>query len=197
MNLFFAYFLVGHLIGDFFLQNNYIAKYKNTNRLVLIVHVCLVFISTAILFYPFLNHRSVFIALLINAVVHLFADYLKVEAEKEANAKKESQPLLYFWTDQIGHIVFFTLLVRMMPSGLSPGLLQNVWWLEYYLKADLLFYVAGFLFFSYMADIIMLIQRIDSGDFSPYNRDYYNMMRRTFIFAVLFMIFWYFINFIR
>jgi hypothetical protein len=189
MGLYFFYFLIGHLVGDFLLQTGTIAKNKSKNIFYLLLHIFLVFLATALLFLPYLKFKIVWIALFVNAFIHFFIDFAKIKLEK----KFKNKILAFFCLDQILHLVVILFLSYFLSWYKFVDLwFTDLWWFEFYQAERFLFYIVGFLIFSYMADIFLWINEIQKKEFRYYFRDYQNMIERTFLFAILFLIFFIF-----
>ncbi|BBE31383.1 hypothetical protein OSSY52_15240 [Tepiditoga spiralis] len=97
MNYFF-YFLLSHFIGDYFLQTNFIARYKNSKISVLLLHVSLIYLSMLIIIFPknITNH----ILILSLTGIHLLIDTFKFKYKN----KKFFKGSHYYLFDQILHL---------------------------------------------------------------------------------------------
>ena len=186
--LFFLYFFIGHLIGDFLFQTSNIVRWKQGSHWGITFHVALVFIATLLAFAPYLNSVAIWVALLVNAALHWGVDYAKVNYDKD---HKGCNPLPAFFADQLAHVAAFSLIVLFIPKTIEPRFFTDAWWFEYYSQTNLLLYITGFLFFSYTLDIIYFMFQLKRGDFKPYERSYYSMIVHTFLFAMSFTFFWF------
>ncbi len=185
--LFFFYFLIGHLIGDFLLQTSYVFKWKVKSSWGILCHVSFVFLATVIVFIPYLNNSEIWIALIVNAILHFILDYSKVKYDKKHKAKN---PIALFWIDQFIHILIILCILQFIPPNITPAYFIDTWWFEYWQQPKILIYILGFLFFSYMADIVIFTHRTNEKRIATYSRSYYSMIVRTFLFACLFIMFW-------
>jgi len=183
---FFYYFLIGHLTGDFLLQSNKIVEWKKKYFAGILLHSLIVFLSTLVIFIPYLNHILIWQCLFINFVFHIIIDYFKITYEKK---NPQINPFLSFLTDQIAHIVIILFLFFLIPKNLNPYFFTEKWWFEIYQNTHLLFYLSGFLFFSYTFDIMFFIYQLSKNKTNFYSRSYYSMIIRIFLFAILFLLF--------
>ena len=193
MLLFFLYFFMGHLAGDFLLQTSRLVRWKHESLWGITIHVLLVLLGTVVVFIPYLDSVLIWIAIILNAIVHWGIDFLKVSYEK---SMKPKNLIPGFYLDQIAHIATFSIIVCWLYQfPVFPHFFTHAWWFEYYTNVNLFLYVTGVLFFSYSFDIILFMHRLKSGDTNPYERGYFAMIVRTFLFAVLFTLCWFVINF--
>lgn len=184
--LLFLYFFIGHLIGDFLFQTSQLVRWKHQSRFGILFHVILVFIATVFVFIPYLQSSWTWGALFLNAGIHYFIDKTKVDHD---HRHKPMNPLPAFWLDQAAHILTFSLILLFLPP-IQPTYFTETWWFEYYSQINLLLYIAGFLFFSYFLDILYFMNRLKEGKREAYTRSYYSMIVHTFVFALLFTLFW-------
>lgn len=96
MNGIFQLFL-GHLIGDYVLQTNFIAKYKNQKISVLMIHILIIFLSTSLIILP--KTLKSFLALILLSVIHFFIDIIKFKMNKN----HFFQTTFYYILDQLMH----------------------------------------------------------------------------------------------
>lgn len=182
--LFFLYFFIGHLIGDFLLQTSLIVKWKFQSYLGILLHVLLVFAGTAFMFIPYWNSGWVWWGLIINALYHFVIDSGKVWYDQKYKPKS---PMLHFWIDQIAHILVIVFILWTIPNipSIQPEYFTSTWWFEYYQQKNILIYIAGFLFFSYFADIVHLMHLLTHDKKTVYERSYSSMIIQVTIFAVV------------
>ena len=120
-NMLFLYF-IGHLLGDYYLQSNTIAKDKVCHLKGLLLHCfiyTLIMIAVILPIYsPLLLLASLFIAL-----THFLFDWIKFSMVKYGiNHKKEGRPLTHYVLDQIFHvaiIVFTSMFIAHASRGLN------------------------------------------------------------------------------
>lgn len=97
----FFHLLLGHLFGDFVLQNKFIASNKSKNVKVLLLHVFFIFMSQiAFLFGKDLNIVSIY-GVFIITISHFFVDFIKFKN----NDKNFSKTANYYLLDQLLHIL--------------------------------------------------------------------------------------------
>ena len=189
--LIFLYFFTGHLIGDFLFQTNCIVKWKQSSIWGVLIHSFLVFLGTIITFIPYLHSINIWEMLFINAVLHFFIDYGKVKYEKKFI---KQNPIYIFLLDQILHICIITILIKYFSENLYPKYFIHTWWFNLYTNTALILYITGFLFFSYTCDILYFIFSINKQK-NTYQRAYFFMILRIFIFACIFLSIWWVGNF--
>ncbi len=106
----FPYLFLGHLVGDYVLQNSYIAMKKNKDIRVLLLHTAIVFLSQLF----FISGKDLtlksFGAILMLSVVHFFIDTGKFLCKK-----RFCQTWYYYLIDQSFHVV--TLLITAIYLG--------------------------------------------------------------------------------
>ena len=79
--------VLSHFIGDYFLQTDYLAKNKGTDKYILLAH-CILYILPFYLFFGFTWH------LMPLFVLHIFFDWLKATKNKTT-----------LWQDQVIHFI--------------------------------------------------------------------------------------------
>jgi len=107
MNLL-SWLFVGHLIGDFLLQNNWMAMGKSTNYLPLFIHSTVYTLSTGI--FAYFSGGLKFQALIIVFLSHVILDqrlFVKWWAQKITQS--DDSPWLVIMIDQSWHIVVLAL----------------------------------------------------------------------------------------
>ncbi len=109
---------LGHLVGDFVLQNGYIAKNKERRFGVLIFHVLLVGLSHVLFLLPGIN-SSVMIVVGLIVVAHFFIDLLKVKLS-----------LKYGWVKKVGYYLFDQLLHLITIIVASIYLQAGSFWIS-------------------------------------------------------------------
>lgn len=112
---YFPYFFLGHLIGDYVLQNSYIATKKGNDIRVLRLHILLVYLSQLlILFGKNFVFREVIVVSLVG-LVHFGIDYLKFLCKNWF-----CKTWYYYVIDQLMHL--FTLLIATQYVNVQPFL---------------------------------------------------------------------------
>jgi hypothetical protein len=184
--LYFLYFFIGHLLGDFLFQTSKIVFWKQRSLFGIFAHVFIVHLCISLVFLPYLNNSIIWYAILLNSIFHFFTDWAKIRYEQKVKPKN---PITTFWIDQILHVIAFACISFFLPV-LDIGFFVDSWFLEYYQQIHFLVYIMGFLFFSYMLDVSYFIHDMGKGIVAPYSRSYYSMIIHTFFFACAFIIVW-------
>jgi hypothetical protein len=182
---FFLLFVLSHMLGDFFFQSNFVAKLKTQSPVGLLLHIFLVFLSTTIIFFPFLKDWRVLLVLVVNAIIHYGVDFSKMYIDKTFAPKKT---VLMFWIDQMIHILVFAVLVFFLPE--SPQAFDFVPHIFYRFlqNTEMILYLIGFFWISYMLDIVFFMHKKEETGEAFYSRSYTAMTLRVLLFAVLFLI---------
>lgn len=175
-------FAISHLTGDFLLQTGTIAAWKARSFWGLLVHVLIVTLAFLVVCIPYLGHWQVGAAIGINFVVHLAQDHIKLRYPTFRGS-----PIVPYFLDQLGHVITFFALGAWI-SHLQPNLFLNSWWIDLYQNERVLLYVLGILLFSYFSDITLFIYQIAKKGPHRYERQYFWMLFRVFLFAMLFIV---------
>lgn len=101
----FIYLLLGHLFGDFVLQNNFIASNKQKKFKILIFHVFLIFISQIVFFLGKDLNLSTIYGISFITFSHFIVDFIKFKN----NNKNFFKTANYYLFDQSIHVL--TLLI--------------------------------------------------------------------------------------
>jgi hypothetical protein len=146
----FYYLLAGHLVGDYELQTNKIAKKKMEGLKWLLLHTIIVSVSMLFFSLPY-GLKSIFLVL-INGITHLFIDYFKSKF-------KSTTPVvnfIYYLADQFCHItvIYF---ISLFPNSQSKEIVDS----------DYIYFLISFLFILSFASVtIQFMLKI------IYNMDY-------------------------
>lgn len=109
----FYYLLLGHLLGDFTLQTNKIAKNKNSNLKWVLIHSLIVTITMLIFALPF--GLNLIILVLFNGLLHFLIDLSKAKL----NLKNPYIAFLYFILDQAIHIAIIYIISEINVDSYS------------------------------------------------------------------------------
>ncbi len=109
----FYYLLLGHLLGDFTLQTNKIAKNKSNNLRWVLIHSSIVTLIMLVLALPF--GLNLIILVLINGLSHFFIDLFKAKL----NLTNPIKALLYFILDQAIHITIIYVISKLNTDSYS------------------------------------------------------------------------------
>jgi hypothetical protein len=153
MNIsFFWVFIFGHLIGDFVLQTNKIAKLKTSSKRGLFVHALIVALSqVAVLIYFGIMGVT---AAIIKGIIHFFIDDLK----NKFNGRYNSSQTLMFVADQLVHLVFIFILTKIF-TNLIPQRDFNVFYVKFGVVLILLGFVSTILIKIVLRDIKKDLQK--------------------------------------
>lgn len=109
----FYYLLLGHLLGDFTLQTNKIAKNKSNNLKWVLIHSSIVTLIMLALALPF--GLDLIILVLINGLSHFLIDLFKAKL----NLTNPIKALLYFIFDQATHITIIYIISKLNTDSYS------------------------------------------------------------------------------
>lgn len=141
----FYYLLLGHLLGDFTLQTNKIAKNKSSNLKWILIHSIIVTSIMLIFALPF--GLNLIILVLINGLLHFLIDFYKAKLKP----KNPHIALLYFILDQTLHITIIYIISKINTDSYS---------VLPFSQEIILLIIAGVFVFSFSAIFIQFILRI-------------------------------------
>lgn len=107
--------LLAHFVGDFVLQFDEVYKVKQRGFHGALVHYFIIFFSFILFTAPFLNHWQIWLVVIINSIVHIIQDELKLRISSSSKGS--------FWgfiIDQLVHISFLSLIL-LFPFSKIPG----------------------------------------------------------------------------
>lgn len=110
---YFPYLFLGHLIGDYVLQNSYIAARKGKDIRVLGLHVLLVYLSQLLVIVGINFDSYEFIVVSLMGVTHFGIDYLKLSCKN-----RFCRTWYYYILDQLMHAT--TLLIASFFMDVQP-----------------------------------------------------------------------------
>ncbi len=110
-----VYLIFGHLIGDYVLQNSYIARYKNSRRFVLLVHVLLVMLSHEIVLIGSVFKFQYLVGIFTLGTIHLIIDTVKFRFKQS----KFFGGWLYYVLDQFLHLISMIIVLPFF-NGVKP-----------------------------------------------------------------------------
>jgi len=111
-------FLIGHVLGDFYLQSSKLAEEKNKIFIELIKHSTIYFICLVIALIPVIN-VIIFRYIIIVSLMHFFVDYYKGYLHNKIfvnNSKKEVEYIV----DQIAHILIIFVVIGIITISQEP-----------------------------------------------------------------------------
>jgi len=153
----FPYFFVGHLVGDYVLQNGYIAARKSKDLRVLLLHISLVFISQLAFLIGWGFGVIQFFCVLLLAVFHFLIDFGKYKCKRSF-----CNTWWYYLLDQCFHILSF--FVVMVPFSS----------INFFLNHDLVAVLSVMVFNGYFVSIFVHFITSDG----IYKRDYLGYLFR-------------------
>lgn len=157
----FYYLLLGHLLGDFTLQTNKIAKNKNSNLKWVLIHSIIVTITMLIFALPF--GLNLIILVLINGILHFLIDLYKAKL----NLTNPYIALLYFILDQATHITIIYIISKINTDSYR----------QLPFSQDIITLIlAGVLVFSFSAIFVQFILKIV---FPSNNKDFFSNNERA------------------
>lgn len=112
--------LLGHLLADFPLQTNWLARMKKESRWGVTIHVCVYVAVTALLMESPSQHIFLLVAL---GATHWLIDTVKMSSKHASNLRG-------FVLDQAAHVgslLLATTIVTYTPVALPIGLLTESW----------------------------------------------------------------------
>ncbi|NLC66399.1 MAG: DUF3307 domain-containing protein [Clostridium sp.] len=96
-------FLIGHFLGDFYLQTNKLADSKEKSFKDLLVHSFIYLFSIALIVITILGFSFLKWAILVS-LIHFFVDLFKFYLSKNNKIKRKRKKFLYI-LDQLIHII--------------------------------------------------------------------------------------------
>ncbi|MCX7653658.1 MAG: DUF3307 domain-containing protein [Fervidobacterium sp.] len=119
LNHYFPYFFFGHLVGDYVLQNSYIAAKKGKDIRVLLLHTVLVFTAQLLVIVGKGFGLQEFIVVLLMSLLHFGIDYLKFLCKTEF-----CKTWYYYVFDQLLHLT--TLFLATQFVNVQPFLSRTI-----------------------------------------------------------------------
>lgn len=119
----FKIFIIGHLLGDFYLQNDKIAEKKKQKFQMLFVHCFLYFLSilfVSLVIIPIRQWGMLCVASLCISITHGIVDYIKGKTEYNNSVCREKKHMM-FLADQIVHILILYIAAKLFPLYISDG----------------------------------------------------------------------------
>lgn len=110
-------FLTGHVLGDFYLQSNYLAKSKNESYSKLVEHGLLYFLSMGIVFIPIFGLTFLKWTVLMS-LIHFLIDAGMFYLNKEKDRVKKHQIQLYVM-DQFIHLATIFTITAFLSTRLE------------------------------------------------------------------------------
>jgi len=181
-NSFFVIFIFAHLVGDFVLQTDKIAKEKASSIRGVFVHSSIVLL-VQMLFLSVFGINGM-ISGFISGFFHFFIDFIKFYINKKMLLK--NMQFLYFLFDQAVHIVIILFLTFILGKDLGENYSQYIEYLKY---------VTSIIILAYTSTVGSKILIFDL-DLIPKEKGFF-MKNERIIDAVIAILIWIIINFIQ
>lgn len=163
-NIFFLSFILAHLVGDFVLQTDKIAKEKATSIKGIFKH-SLIVLCVQIAFLSLFGFKGL-LAGFMSGSVHFFIDYAKYFLNKR-NVLKNKQILLFI-LDQAVHILLIILLTQILGKEYNNTYLKYSEYIECGILIIILAYVAPIASKTLIFDMRLIIN--SNNFFTKYER---------------------------
>lgn len=137
-NIFLLTFILAHLIGDFVLQTDKIAKEKATSIKGIFIHSIIV-LCVQIVFLSVFGFKGL-LAGLMSGGIHFFIDYTKYFLNKRKVLKDKQ--ILLFILDQAVHILLIILITHILGREYNNIYSKYIEYVEYGIQIIILAYVA-------------------------------------------------------
>ncbi|KOA20436.1 hypothetical protein CLHOM_10240 [Clostridium homopropionicum DSM 5847] len=181
-NSFFVIFILAHLIGDFVLQTDKIAKEKASSIKGVFVH-SLIVILVQMLFLSVFGIKGI-ISGLISGSIHFFIDSIKLYISK--NIFLKNKQTLYFLFDQAIHIAIILFLTLTFGKELGENYKEHIGYLKYAVSIITLTYA------STVASKILIFDL----DLVPKDKGFF-MKDERILDAIVAILIWIIIGFIK
>lgn len=126
-NSFLVIFILAHLVGDFLLQTDKIAKEKASSVKGVFIHSLIVSL-VQMLFLSVFGVRGI-ISGFLSGSIHFFVDTMKLYINKKPFFKNKQT--LYFLFDQAIHMIIILLLTLTLGKGLGKNFMEYILYLKY------------------------------------------------------------------
>ncbi len=180
--------LLSHFIADFPLQSKKIVEIKHKNFFGILLHTFIHLVVMAVIMYPVLNIKKVWISVLIVFVVHTIVDTIKVYID---NKYPDSHRLFWYMTDQFAHWLTVILVSCFYISKLSISFPTN--YMSLYYNQSVIIYLLLAVITTYFYDITRWFYRASKGvkkPIIPYKRDYKMIITNLIVVSVGFGVYW-------
>jgi len=141
---------LGHLLGDYPLQSNWVYKQKIKSFLGGLWHILDLLVAYLLCLTPFLYLPQIWTAILLVLIVHFFQDVAKINFNREMDHERES-----YFMDQFLHFFFSTLIYFwiLFPLGhLTPSFGAS-----FYLNPIWIIYAIGLVLVTYFVDVTQYV----------------------------------------
>lgn len=111
--VYFLIYLLAHMLGDYYFQNEQMADLKNTKITKLLQHNCIYFFACIIVIIPIFSVEKLMASVVV-AVMHAIVDFGKYLYIKRQFAELEASSSTIYIVDQVIHIICITLVAYFM-----------------------------------------------------------------------------------
>lgn len=174
-------FILGHLAADFVFQPSRLVAWKERSWLGVFVHVLVLAIVLAILFFPYVNQGILWGGIAVVVLTHFIQDWLKVWYDKKFNMSKSAYP---FFVDQFFHIGIIIFVASYLSEVLHRPDVNKI-----YFNENIYVYFSFLILFSYAFDIVIYQFRRRRNPKLIYKRRYDYMSKGLLAFAMFYIIF--------
>ncbi len=168
---------LGHFVGDYPLQSNWIYRQKIKSAMGGLWHILDLLVAYLICLAPFFYIREVQISVALILTIHFVQDVLKVNFNKEMDHERES-----YFADQFLHLLFTTLIYFwiLAPMGhLTPQFGEI-----FYLNPIHIAYALGLVLVTYFVDVTQYILYTDSQ--VTFHRNWSYLTKSALIYSAIF-----------
>lgn len=175
--------ILAHFLADFPFQPRTLVAYKKKRFLGVILHSLTHFVTSAVLLFPFLEMKKVWIGLLLVFVQHNFFDTLKIRIQK-ANPKMNKFGL--YLLDQAAHLLTISIISIYYLGELALPAENG---LVHYTDTSIISYILVLTLSTYFYDVTRWTL-LSSRKSIAYKRDYGMMARNAIIVTIAFGLYW-------
>lgn len=180
-NIFLLTFILAHLIGDFVLQTDKIAKEKATSIKGIFIH-SIIILCVQVVFLSVFGFKGL-LAGFISGCIHFFIDYAKYFSNKKKFLK--STQIILFILDQAIHILLIVLLTYILGREYNSIYFKYAEYIEWGILIIILAYVAPIASKTIIFDMKLTI-----------NNNFFIKYERSFDRIIIFML-WAILSFLN
>lgn len=176
MEILFLLYL-GHLVGDYPFQSNWIYFQKIKSFAGGLWHILDLLVAYLICLAPFLYVREVQIAIALILTIHFFQDTAKVNFNREMDHERES-----YFADQFLHIFFSTVIYFWIIAPL--GHVTPLFGESFYLNPIWITYAIGLVLATYFVDVTQYV--VCNHTQTAFKRNWNYLLKSAVIYSVIF-----------
>lgn len=110
--------IIGHIIGDYYLQSESLALKKKNSFKYLILHTVIIFLVNSLIYIIYSFQNDILVLLLMISSIHFVIDLLKMIFEKYI-LKEKALPKILFLLDQFLHIIVIIILASIFENKID------------------------------------------------------------------------------